>query len=121
MSESACPSCLEGDQLLQQVQQLQDRVRELEERLRLNSGTSSLPLSANPLHAPRPVVKKTTGRRRGGKPEHPPQLRLRVPPEQVPHVIPMVPSHCDPCHQLLSDRFLESPSTVDQGWPRVQV
>ena len=71
---------------------------ELEARLGTNSCNSSLPPSANPLDAPRPVKKKKSKRRPGGQPGHPPHLRQLLPPERVNHV-PFVPKRCERCRR----------------------
>jgi transposase len=90
MSESA-PTGPRCDQLLARIARLEQTVRDLQTRLGQNASNSSLPPSANPPHAPRPVVKKPTGRTTGGQLGHPGQSRLRLPPSRVRHVVPLVP------------------------------
>ena len=71
-------------QLLQaQYRQLEQKCRDLETRLGVNASNSSLPPSANPPGASPPVVKKSTGRKPGGQPGHPPRLRQRLPAERL--------------------------------------
>lgn len=105
MSEPSCPGCLQRDALIETLQQrvadLERQVRDLHQRLDTNASNSSLPPSANPPAAPKPVVKKPTGRKTGGQPGHPGHQRLRLPPERVQHVIPLVPSHCEACQTPL--------------------
>ena len=52
-------------------------------QLNRNSSNSSSPPSADPLGAPKPVVKTPTGRKPGGQPGHQGHHRLRLPPERV--------------------------------------
>src|SRR5689334_2529984 len=113
MSEPVCPGCVERDgiiaALLRRVQELEQRVQELERRLGQNASNSSLPPSANPPSAPPAVVKRPTGRKSGGQPGHKGHHRLRLPPERVGHVIPLVPSRCEACRAPLS----QEPSAAD--------
>jgi hypothetical protein len=69
-----CPRCAE---LLERIAQLERTVRDREARLGENVSNSSLPPSANPPDAPKPVVKKRTGRKVGGQPGHRGLSRLR--------------------------------------------
>lgn len=105
MSEARCPGCVQRDALIeglhQRVADLERQVRDLEARLGSNASNSSLPPSANPPAAPKPVVKTPTGRKTGGQPGHPGHQRLRLPRERVHHVIPLIPSHCEACHNPL--------------------
>jgi transposase len=75
------------------VQTLEKRVAELEQRLGINSTNSSVPPSANPLGAPKPVVKKPSGRPTGGQKGHAGHSRQRLPKERVDHVIALIPTH----------------------------
>ena len=79
-------------------------VRDLTARLGTNASNSSVPPSANPLTAPKPVVKKKSPRPRGGQPGHPPHLRQLLPPERVHDFKTFVPSHCEHCHAALPAR-----------------
>lgn len=74
---------------------------ELEARLGTNATNSSLPPSANPPDAPKPVVKAPSERSPGGQPGHAPQQRLRLPPERVQHVVRHLPPTCARCDALL--------------------
>lgn len=80
----------------------QAQIAELLERLNRNASNSSLPPSANPPQAPKPVVKTKSGRKPGGQPGHPPHLKELLPPERVTKTIAYVPSHCEQCHKPLS-------------------
>src|SRR5207244_4245189 len=87
-----CPGCQQRDaviaELLRRVAELEATVRDLQGRLGVNAANSSLPPSANPPDAPKPVVKAPTGRRPGGQPGHPPRLRRRLPPDRLAAVVP---------------------------------
>ena len=65
MDASTCPGCCERDA---RIAELERRVAELEARLGTNSSNSSVPPSANPLGAAKPVKKKKSKRRPGGQP-----------------------------------------------------
>jgi transposase len=105
MSEPSCPGCAQRDAFIATLQQrvadLERQLRDLQERLAINASNSSLPPSANPPSAPRPVVKTPTGRKTGGQPGHPGTQRTRLPRARVQHLIPLVPSHCAACHTPL--------------------
>jgi transposase len=108
MEVPACPGCRERDariaELERRVAELESRVRELMARLGNNSSNSSVPPSANPLGAPKPVVKKKSKRQRGGQPGHPPHLKQLLPPERVNKVVTFVPRHCEHCDTPLPAR-----------------
>src|SRR3954452_25422239 len=107
MGASTCPGCCERDA---RIAELERRVAELEARLGTNASNSSLPPSANPPGAPKPVTKKRTGRKPGGQPGHPAYLRRRLPRERLTRTIPFVPSHCERCHEPLPPtRALRTP------------
>jgi transposase len=118
MSETTCPGCLERDAvittLLQRVQELEGRVRELEGRLGQNASNSSVPPSANPPSAPKPVVKKRSGRSTGGQPGHPGHQRQRLPRERVDHLIPLIPDRCACCQAPLPQQ--PSPGDPEPVW-----
>src|SRR3954470_22306835 len=107
----ACPRCVE---LLQRIAQLEQTVRDLEARLGQNASNSSLPPSANPPAAPKPVVKKRTGKHTGGQPGHPGLSRLRLPPQRVAHTIPLLPSHCERCRPPLPAQ--PGPDAPEPSW-----
>jgi transposase len=101
MEIPACPGCRERDariaELERRVAELEALVRDLMARLGTNSANSSVPPSANPLGAPKPVVKKKSQRKRGGQPGHPPHLKQLLPPERVDEIKRFVPRNCEHC------------------------
>jgi transposase len=105
MSEPSCPGCAQRDAVIVALQQrvaaLERQLQDLQARLGTNASNSSLPPSANPPGAPAPVAKKPTGRKTGGQKGHQAHQRLRLPPERVQHVIPLLPTHCAGCQAPL--------------------
>jgi transposase len=105
MTGPNCAGCRERDAviavLLRRVEQLEERVRELEARLGNNASNSHLPPSASPPAAPKPVVKKRSRRRRGGQPGHQGHHRALLPPELVDHTVPFRPARCERCAAAL--------------------
>jgi transposase len=101
MEVPGCPGCRERDariaELERRVAELESLVRDLTARLGNNASNSSLPPSANPLGAPKPVVKKKSRRPRGGQPGHPPHLKQLLPAERVNQVVAYVPALCEQC------------------------
>lgn len=107
-----CPGCRQRDARIVELERLlarrDTRIAKLEERVRTvtadtrpNATNSSIPPSANPLDAPKPVTKKPTGRKPGGQPGHPGHSRTRLPPERIQQVVPFVPKTCAHCQALL--------------------
>jgi transposase len=80
---------------------LEEEVRTLKTLLGRNASNSSTPPSANPLGAPRPVVKKKSKRKPGGQPGHPPHLKQLLPPERVHQTHQFVPKQCEQCQAAL--------------------
>ena len=105
MKDVECQGCRQRDALIQQLRQklhaLRDEVRQLRELVGRNSSNSSLPPSANPTNAPKPVVKEPATRKAGGQPGHQPHLRLRLPTQRINQTIHYRPSHCTACQQPL--------------------
>src|SRR5262249_34210873 len=102
------PGCRHGarwrtelEAALRRIAGLEALVHELRLRLDQNASNSSIPPSANPPGAPKPVVKTRTGRRRGGQPGHPGHFRRRLPPERVDAVIDYLPEVCAACRAPL--------------------
>ena len=121
MTPVVCPGCQQRDQRIRELEQrvgdLEGQVRELLARLGTNATNSSIPPSANPPGAPKPVTKQPTGRKAGGQPGHPPCLRQRLPAERVSHAIVHAPSHCDRCHEPLP--ALPGPEDPAPTWHQV--
>src|SRR5438552_19154429 len=105
MESFDCPGCQARDRrnadLERRNAELEQRVAVLEARLGTNSSNSSVPPSANPLGAAKPVVKKKSKRKPGGQPGHPPHLKQLLPPKRVDRVVPLVPHECEDCHATL--------------------
>ena len=105
MGSLECSGCRARDLRIAELErrnaELEQRVAALEARLGTNSSNSSVPPSANPLGAPKPVVKKKSKRKPGGQPGHPPHLKQLLPPERVHHIEAFVPKHCEHCHAAL--------------------
>ncbi len=80
---------------------MEAQVRELLAKLRTDATNSSIPPSANPLGADKPVQKKKSNRQRGGQPNHPPHLKQLLPSERVTHTKHFVPEECASCHAEL--------------------
>jgi transposase len=85
------------------VAELEQRLRDLEERLKLHAGNSSIAPSSNPRWAPAPVKKKPTGRKPGGQPGHEGYFRQLLAVEQVDEVVEHVPQVCPRCGGRLAE------------------
>lgn len=101
MGKPDCPDC---QALLRMVAQLEARVRDLEARLRSNASNSPTPPSANPLGAPKPVLKKKSRRRPGAQPGHPPHLKQLLPAGRVQQAVAFVPRQGRQCQAPLPAR-----------------
>ena len=116
-----CPECVrlrrEHDDALARIAVLEAQVRELLARLQRNSSNSSTPPSANPLDAPRPVVKSPTGRRPGGQIGHRGHHRLRLPADRVDEVVVHRPRICRGCHTPLPVEA--GPGDLEPTWHQV--
>jgi transposase len=118
MDGPECAGCRQRDALVAELKAkmaaLEQRLAELEARLKTNSSNSSLPPSANPPSAPKPPPKPPTGRKPGGQPGHPGHSRRRLPPHQI---VPHVPTCCAHCQRPLS----AEPSACDPApkWHQV--
>lgn len=98
MPVPSCPGCQE---LLRRVAELETQVRELLAKLNTNATNSSIPPSANPLGADKPVHKKKSTRPRGAQPDHPPHLKQLLPPQRVTRTKHFLPDECAGCHAPL--------------------
>jgi transposase len=116
-----CQGCQDRDKVIaelrRQVQSLEDRLDQLEARLKQNSSNSSLPPSANPPGAQPPVVKRPTGRKAGGQPGHRGHARLRLPPDRVTRRVEYVPKVCRHCQAALP--AAAGPNDPEPTWHQV--
>src|SRR5215217_855903 len=86
------------------IAQLEQRVGDLEARLKLNSTNSSKPPSSDPIGLKRKPPAPPSGRRRGGQPGHRKARRALVPPEKVRETFDCKPTACRRCgHGLVGD------------------
>jgi transposase len=103
-----CPGCRERDlriaALEGRVVELEALVRDLTSRLGTNATNSGTPPSANPLGAPKPVVKKKSKRKPGGQPGHPPRLKQLLPPERIQNTYVFTPKRCRHCDAALPEQ-----------------
>ena len=109
MADEETPSREDYEKLKRENEALKARVRELEalvkklaSQLRMDSSNSSLPPSADFLR--RKLLRKPTGRKRGGQPGHPGATRPLFPPAEVDHVVRLSPERCTGCFKPLSGR-----------------
>jgi len=91
-------------QLEEENERLREENRWLKERLGLNSSNSSKPPSSDAPGTPR-QSKRPTGRRPGGQPGHKKHERALLPPEDVQHVVELVPRECRGCKRRLNGRI----------------
>jgi len=84
-----------------QVALLERELREARGEAPATARNSSLPPSANPPGAPKPVVKKPTGRPTGAQRGHKGHGRKLLPVEQVAHTIPHRPTECERCRATI--------------------
>ncbi|ATB31682.1 IS66 family transposase [Melittangium boletus] len=88
-------------QLEEENERLREENRWLKERMGLNSSNSSKPPSSDTPGTPR-QGKRPTGRRPGGQPGHKKHERALLPPEDVQHVVELVPRECRGCKRRLN-------------------
>jgi transposase len=128
MALVTCPGCLKRDERVRALEQraadLEQRVGDLEAQLRealarlgANATNSSVPPSANPPQAPKPVVKAPTGRKSGARPGHGAHLKRRLPPERLTRTITFVPGHCRRCREPLPAG--RGPADPEPTWHQV--
>ncbi|HWT80868.1 MAG TPA: IS66 family transposase [Candidatus Methylomirabilis sp.] len=86
----------------QRLAQLEARVKDLENRLKLNSTNSSKPPSSDPIGLKRKPPSPPSKKKRGGQPGHPKAHRALVPPEKVRDTINCIPISCRRCGHELS-------------------
>jgi transposase len=95
------------------VPALEERIRELEIRLKLNSTNSSLPPSSDGSSVKRPA-KKPTGRKRGGQKGHRGHHRQLIAAERVDELREHHPAQCGHCGRGLSGAEEAKPAWVHQ-------
>ena len=131
MAKVRCPGCQQRDRriaallrrvaeleaLERRVAELEALVRELTARLATNASNSSLPPSANPPQAPKPVVKCATGRKPGAQAGHPARLKQRLPAERIQHTVVFLPKHCTHCQATLPEQ--PTVSDPEPSWHQV--
>src|SRR4051794_3976620 len=92
------------DSLKGRITELEQRVGDLEARLKLNSTNSSKPPSSDPIGFKRKPPTPPSGRKRGGQPGHPRARRRLVPAEKVSTITECKPTDCRRCgHALAGD------------------
>src|SRR5208283_5700961 len=84
------------------IAELEQRVGDLEARLKLNSTNSSKPPSSDPIGLKRKPPAPPSKKKRGGQPGHRKAYRALVPPEKVRDTINCKPSSCCRCGHELS-------------------
>lgn len=113
MAVSSCPGCFERDAHIAQLEtqlaeghariaqleaQIVDLARKLQDQDLPKSGTPAPAGSESKTQKP---TRKSSGRKPGGQPGHPPHMKQLVPPERVTETIPIVPQHCEHCNTPL--------------------
>src|SRR6266700_708530 len=86
----------------ERIAQLENRLNDLENRLKLNSTNSSKPPSSDPIGMKRRPPAPSSGKRRGGQPGHRKVRRSLVPPEKVRETFDCKPDACRRCGHDLS-------------------
>src|SRR3954466_15891402 len=92
------------DSLQGRIAALEQRLGDLEARLKLNSTNSSKPPSSDPIGLKRRPPTPPSGRKRGGQPGHRRAQRPLVPPEKLRSSTDCRPTSCRHCaHPLRGD------------------
>src|SRR4051812_46202097 len=92
------------DSVTSRVVELEQRIRDLEARLKLNSTNSSKPPSSDPIGFKRKPPARRSGRKRGGQPGHRRTERRLVPPQDVRSITECRPADCRRCgHALVGE------------------
>jgi transposase len=86
---------------------LENRLGDLESRLKLNSTNSSKPPSSDPIGMKRKPPAPPSGKKRGGQPGHRKARRSLVPPEKVRDTFVCKPTACRRCGHTLDGDDLE--------------
>lgn len=104
------------------IQQLEERVRELENRLSKNSSNSSKPPSSDGLKRKPKSQREQTGKHPGGQPGHVGKSRLQV--ENPDKVVVHASTNCTNCQSSLNDIVglcLEKRQVFDLPQPKIEV
>jgi len=86
----------------EQLAALQNRITDLEARLKLNSTNSHKPPSSDLIGLKRRPPAPPTGKKRGGQPKHRKAHRALVPPEKIHETFTCKPTRCRRCGHGLS-------------------
>jgi transposase len=89
------------DSLNERITELEQRLGDLEARLKLNSTNSSKPPSSDPIGLKRKPPTPPSRRERGGQPGHPKAFRALVPPEKLHSSRDCKPVSCRCCGRAL--------------------
>jgi transposase len=89
------------DSLQGRIAELEQRIGDLEARLKLNSTNSSKPPSSDPIGFKRKPPAPPSGRKRGGQPGHPRVQSRLVPEEKVRTITECRPTDCRRCGHAL--------------------
>jgi transposase len=89
------------DSLNARITELEQRLGDLEARLKLNSTNSSKPPSSDPIGLKRTPPTPPSRRERGGQPGHPKAFRALVPPEKLRSSRDCKPVSCRCCGRAL--------------------
>ena len=99
--KQACPGCArlecELEAANKRIAEFEALVKELRERLGLNSQNSSRPPSSDPPGAPPRPPRARSGRKRGAQLGHPGTQRELLPVDEVDRVVPHRPAKCEHC------------------------
>ncbi len=93
--------------LIARIEELEERVRELESRLNKTPQNSSLPPSSQHPHAKPAPPRQPSGKKRGGQPGHPKHERALIPTEECSKVVTLQPSVCRRCGDRLAGHDAE--------------
>ena len=89
------------------MHQLREELAELRRQVNRNASNSSLPPSTHPPWAPRPVIKKPTGRPAGGQVGHEGHFRKLLAVEEVDELVRHRPVRCRHCGAAFAARAPE--------------
>jgi transposase len=99
-----------------QINELLQKVAELQARLDQNSSNSHKPPSSDPPWT-KPSPKKPTGKRPGGQKGHQGHFRKRLPPHRINRIVDHFPGQCRHCQAALPQEA--SPNDPPPGWHQV--